>query len=55
VTTDAVSGLSRTTVTLNGLVDPGALDTKYEFEYGPTNGNGSTTTTGDAGAGTDAV
>lgn len=42
------------TVTLNGTVDPGGLDTGWYFQYGPSSAYGSQTATQDGGAGTSA-
>lgn len=42
VTTLAVSGLTATSATLNGTVDPGALDSVAWFQYGTTTNYGNT-------------
>ena len=41
VGTAPASGVSETTATLNGTVNPDGLDTHYYFEYGPTEGYGN--------------
>ncbi|MCX6874729.1 MAG: immunoglobulin domain-containing protein [Verrucomicrobia bacterium] len=41
VTTDSASGITTTTATLNGTVNPNGLATSARFEYGPTSAYGS--------------
>lgn len=47
--------LTNTTVTLNGLVNPGGLATNYQFQYGTTIALGTNTTLTSAGSGTSNV
>src|SRR4051812_3790541 len=42
-TTRAASGVTATTATLNGTVDPNKQDTTYHFDYGKTTAYGSST------------
>ena len=46
--TGAASGIEPTTATLNGLLEPEALATKYRFEYGETNAYGKVSPEPDA-------
>ena len=50
-TTGAASGVTRTTATLNGTVDPNGTATSYHFEYGTTTAYGLASAGGDAGDG----
>lgn len=45
------AGITTSTATLNGSVDPNRLGTTYYYEYGPTTAYGSRTPDGNAGAG----
>ena len=51
VTTPA-SGVTATSATVNGSVNPSGLSTTYHFDYGTTSGYGSTTAPENAGTGT---
>jgi len=53
--TTQATGVSETGATLNGVVDPEGLATKYYFEYGTTTKYGSKTAEATAGAGTSNV
>jgi hypothetical protein len=57
VTTEAASGLTTTSATLNGKINPHGVDTKYTFEYGTTESYGSSIPVPavDAGAGASSV
>lgn len=55
VTTTAATGVTTSAATLNGSVNPNGADASYKFDYGTTTSYGSSTTAGDAGAGTTAV
>ncbi len=52
-TTEATSGLARTTALLNGHIDPNGAQTTYWFEYGLTQSFGNATAFGNAGNGSD--
>jgi hypothetical protein len=54
-TTGAASGVTRTSATLNGTVDPNQAATTWYFEYGTTTAYGLQSAGGDAGAGDDPV
>ncbi len=43
------SAITATTVTLNGTLEPNALDTHYQFQYGTSESYGSSTASQDAG------
>jgi phosphodiesterase/alkaline phosphatase D-like protein len=51
-TTGAASGVTNTTATIAGSVNPNGLDTSYHFEYGTTPSYGTSTTAVDDGSGT---
>jgi hypothetical protein len=55
VTTEAASEITKSTATLNGIVNPGGLSATYVFEYGPTISYGKSSETGGLGAGTSGV
>ena len=55
VVTGVASGITDTTATLNGTVNPSGSDTTYQFEYGLTTAYGSTTPMTSAGSGFTAV
>ena len=55
VSTDNATGITSTSATLNGTVNPEGQATTYDFEYGTTTSYGSQTATGDVGAGTAGV
>jgi hypothetical protein len=55
VTTSAVSGITQTSATLAGTVDPNGTSTNVYFQYGTTTSYGFTTATQSAGSGTSAV
>ena len=55
VTTSSASGISTTSATLNGSVNPGGLTSAYWFQYGLTTSYGSSTTTRGLTAGTSAT
>ena len=57
VTTSAASGVTATTATLNGTVNPEGAATTYQFQYGTSTGYGSVTpaSPASAGAGSSAV
>jgi hypothetical protein len=48
--TPAPSNRTETSITLQGMVDAGGVDTKYYFEYGPTEAYGSKTAEANAGS-----
>ena len=50
-TTELASAISTTGATLNGLLNPGGVDTSYYFDYGTSSALGSSTATTDGGAG----
>ncbi len=50
-TTGAASGVTRTTATLNGTVDPNGSTASYHFEYGTTTAYGLSSAGGEAGDG----
>ena len=50
--TSAASNVQQFQATLNGSVNPNGVDTHYYFEYGTTTAYGSTTSSVDAGSGT---
>jgi hypothetical protein len=52
--TSAASGVTATSATLNGTVDPSGRPTTWYFEYGTSTGYGKKTTVKDAGSGTGA-
>jgi len=52
VQTSAASGVSQTSATLNGQVNPNGANTSYWFEYGTTQSLGQSTSMQGAGAGT---
>lgn len=54
-TTLAASGVSGTSATLNGTVNPNSTATTYHFEYGTSTSYGTNTTTASAGSGSSAV
>jgi hypothetical protein len=51
VTTSAASGVTNTTATLNGTVNPEGAATTYQFQYGTSTGYGSVTPASPASAG----
>jgi hypothetical protein len=53
--TGSATGVTATTATLNGTVNPGGRDTTWYFDYGTSTSYGKQTPVKDAGAGTDAV
>ena len=53
--TGAATGVTPTTATLNGSVDPNGRATTWYFEYGPSTSYGTTTAVKDAGSGGSAV
>ena len=55
VATNAATGVTDTTATLNGSVTPDGLATTYYFQYGTTTSYGLTTSSTSAGSGTSAV
>jgi len=55
VTTLDATGITSTTGTLNGTVNPNGLATTYKFEYGTTTSYGTATTVTSAGSGSAAV
>lgn len=55
VETKAASGITETGATLNGLVNPNGLETKFYFEYGTTVSYGSKTAEVSAGSGSSSV
>lgn len=55
VTSGAATGVTQTTATIPGTVDPNGAATTYVVEYGTSTSYGLTTTTRDAGNGTDPV
>ena len=55
VTTIAATGVTSTTATLNGSVDPNSRSTTYHFEYGTTTSYGKQTSDLSAGYGTSAI
>src|SRR5579875_1229002 len=54
-TTGSATGVSSTSATLNGTVNPNGLATSYYFEFGTTTSFGSTTAVSSAGSGKRAV
>ncbi len=52
VTTGSATGVTGTSATLNGTVNPAGSPTTYHFEYGTTTGYGTNTATISAGSGT---
>ena len=48
--TTAATSVQQTEATFNGTVNPRGYDAHYYFQYGPTNGYGSSTAEADAGA-----
>jgi phosphodiesterase/alkaline phosphatase D-like protein len=52
VTTGAATGITTTSVTLNGTVDPNGRSTTYYFEFGTSTSYGTKTTTHSAGSAT---
>ena len=50
-TTQAATNVAEESATLNGTVNPHAVDTHYHFEYGETTSYGSSTASEDAGSG----
>ncbi|HEV3000695.1 MAG TPA: S8 family serine peptidase [Solirubrobacteraceae bacterium] len=48
---DPASGVTQSTATVNGRVDPAGLATEYRFEYGPTTAYGGRTAAGTVAAG----
>ena len=52
VETDTATSVGDTEADLNGLVNPRGVETKYDFEYGPTISYGSKTAEVSAGSGT---
>lgn len=55
VTTSVASGISTTTATLNGSVNPNGLVTNASFQWGTTTSYGNTTTSQSAGSGASSV
>jgi len=55
VVTLPASGVTTSTATLNGTVNPNGLATNYHFEWGTTTGYGNSTSTLSAGSGTSNV
>jgi Subtilase family len=55
VTTKAATNVGKSEATLNGVVNPDSLETKYDFEYGTTISYGSKTAEASAGSGTSNV
>jgi len=55
VVTGSASGLTTTSATLNGTVNPNGRGTSWHFDYGTSTGYGSSTPTQNAGSGTSAV
>jgi hypothetical protein len=53
--TGAASGVTPTSATLNGTVNPSSRATSWYFEYGPSTSYGTKTPTKDAGSGTSPV
>ena len=51
VDTKAASSIQETQATLNGTIDPQGAESKYDFEYGPTNSYGNKTSEVSGGAG----
>jgi PKD domain-containing protein len=51
----SATGVTDTTATLNGIVNPMGRKTTYRFEYGPTTAYGSSTSPASAGAGSSPV
>jgi subtilisin-like proprotein convertase family protein len=54
-TSGTATGVTDTTATLGGTVDPSGTDTEYAFEYGTSTAYGLTTPAATAGSGTGAV
>jgi hypothetical protein len=52
--TDAATGVTETSATLHGTVNPDSLATTYHFEYGTTTAYGSSTVSQSAGSGSSA-
>jgi hypothetical protein len=55
VTTSTASSVTPSGATLNGMVNPNAYATTYQFQYGTSTSYGTTTTSTGAGSGTSAV
>ena len=55
MTTGAATGVTSTTATLGGTVNPSGIAATYAFQYGTTTSYGTTTPAQSAGSGTTAV
>lgn len=55
VVTSAAAGVTSTSATVNGTVNPAGVSTNYYFQYGSTSGYGHATATHSAGSGTAAT
>ncbi len=55
VATDAATSITESGATLNGSVNPNGSETKYYFEYGPTESYGKKTSEVSAGSGTSPI